>query len=419
MRAWRWLAGVLARAGAARGRAGGFGLVLAGVVLVCAGQGGVVVRAAPMDGLAVLHGGADDQGFELAQGTRRFEFPRDHGPHPSFRHEWWYFTGRLRAAAGEQFGFELTFFRLGVMPPEAGASAIGSTGGAASGWQARQVYAAHFAVTDLSRKAFHARARYAREALGLGMAQGMDQGSPLEVRVQDWSLVALPASAEAGASPAGDAHWRLQADDGDYAIDLDALVAGTPVLNGNGGLSVKAAEPGAASWYYSLPRLPVHGSLKRGGKALAVSGEVWLDREWGSGGLGSGQQGWDWHALQLSDGSALMFYTLRGADGRPDPHSAGTFVGADGRVQSLQAGDVSISATRSWDSPRGGRYPAGWQVRVPGLGLDLAVTPVLADQELATQPRYWEGAVDVKGTRAGQGVGGQGYVELVGYARSK
>ena len=397
MRAWRWLPG------------------LALALATGLGVGAWVARAAPPDGLGALHGGGDDAGFEIAQGARRFEFPQDHGPHPQFRHEWWYFTGRLRAADGEQFGFELTFFRLGVLPPAVASRPATAAADSAVGskWRARQVYAAHFAVTDVAHGVFQADARYAREALGLGLARaGSAAGAAggLEVRVQDWSLLEEPAQGAA-------ARWRLQADDGAYAIDLHAVIAGNPVLNGAGGLSVKADVPGAASWYYSMPRLPLSGTLVRNGRALQVTGEAWLDREWGSGGLGPEQQGWDWHALQLSDGSALMFYSLRGLDGRPDPHSAGSFVAADGRVLALHAGDVRITVIRSWDSPRGGRYPAAWQLRVPALDLALDLVPVLADQELPTQPRYWEGAVDGHGMRAGQAVSAQGYVELVGYAK--
>jgi predicted secreted hydrolase len=69
-----------------------------------------------------------------------------------------------------------------------------------------------------------------------------------------------------------------------------------------------------------------------------------------------------------------------------------------------------------WDSPRGGRYPARWRLRVPELGLNLEVQPLLADQELDLAVRYWEGAVRVRGTRAGSPVSGDGYVELTGYA---
>jgi predicted secreted hydrolase len=48
--------------------------------------------------------------------------------------------------------------------------------------------------------------------------------------------------------------------------------------------------------------------------------------------------------------------------------------------------------------------------------LDLDVRPALADQELDVSFRYWEGAVEIAGTRRGRPVGGRGYVELTGYA---
>ena len=92
----------------------------------------------------------------------------------------------------------------------------------------------------------------------------------------------------------------------------------TPVLNGDAGLSRKADAPGAASYYYSMPRLQATGQLSRDGTSVPVSGLAWLDREWGSGSLGAHQQGWDWFALDLDDGSSLMFYALRDRDGRRD-----------------------------------------------------------------------------------------------------
>jgi predicted secreted hydrolase len=55
-------------------------------------------------------------------------------------------------------------------------------------------------------------------------------------------------------------------------------------------------------------------------------------------------------------------------------------------------------------------------VSVPAVSLSVDVHPVLADQELQVRPRYWEGAVDIAGTRDKLAIGGEGYVELVGYA---
>lgn len=154
----------------------------------------------------------------------------------------------------------------------------------------------------------------------------------------------------------------------------------------------------------------------RNAQRLQVHGLAWLDREWGSGSLGPQERGWDWFGLQLSDGSCLMFYSLRDKDGAQDPFSAGTWVDATGHARPLSRDEVHIEVLAHWTDSGGTRYPSRWRLVLPALGLDLTVSPVLADQELVTSPRYWEGAVDVSGNRSGRTIGGQGYVELVGYA---
>ncbi|MGB5334457.1 MAG: lipocalin family protein, partial [Woeseiaceae bacterium] len=171
-----------------------------------------------------------------------------------------------------------------------------------------------------------------------------------------------------------------------------------------------------ASYYYSITRWLTNGLLRLGGEEFMVSGLSWLDREWSSSALGKDQQGWDWFALQLSDDSELMFYSLRRTDGSQDKYSGGTWVAADGTSRHLKREDVSVSVTDYWTSPEGGTYPAAWRVQIPDLKLALDVNPILADQELFTTVRYWEGAVDVQGLRDGANIVGRGYVELTGYA---
>ena len=402
---------------------GGVGRCVAAALLAGA-LAPVVWAAGPLPAL-----GPGDSAFAQVLGPRVFEFPRDHGPHPGYRQEWWYFTGNLDSGTGERFGFELTFFRYGLVAGEARAGVesgarMSDEAGAESAWRARQVYMGHFAVTDVGRQRFRFAEKVSRGAVGLAGA-----GSPpLRVWVDDWVLE------DVGAGTGQDhGHWKLHAAEEGYELTLDAEALDAPVLNGDHGFSAKSSTPGSASYYYSIPRVAVHGQLIRDGKVLEVRGQAWMDREWGSGSLSLEQQGWDWFALQLRDGGSLMFYSLRGRDGRRDPHSAGTWVSATGEVRPLAADDVHIDVQDYWKNPRGDRYPARWRVRVPAVGVDVEVRPVVADQELSTAPRYWEGAVDVVaiggdgnaahtaegrngGSAAGPGPGGRGYVELVGYA---
>lgn len=348
---------------------------------------------APPSKLSVLLSGEAGDGFARASESRSFSFPEDHGPHPEFRNEWWYVTGNLDDEDGRRFGFELTIFRFALSP---------ATPVSESAWRTNQVYIAHLAVTDAEDDEFYVAQRYSRGAVGLAGAQA----TPLRVWIDDWELVAQN----------GTDTWHLQADDDAIGIDLILAPNKPPVLNGIDGLSQKSADPENASYYYSITRMQTDGRLRIGDKSYNVSGLSWLDREWSTSALAADQVGWDWFALQLDDGTELMFYGLRLRDGSWDRFSAGTFVDAAGDALHLAADNVDIAVLDTWESPAGGNYPSRWLLRIPRLGLDLTVTPVINDQELFTTVRYWEGAVDVKGRRDEQAVTGRGYVELTGYA---
>lgn len=376
----------------------------------------VAIAAAVMT-LSVQTSRAQLSSFAQALTPKPLMFPRDQGPHPGYRQEWWYLTGNLDSASSERFGFELTIFRFALAPyapqptpTHPGVSSQSEPQG--SPWRTRQIYLGHFAVTDVARKRFRFSTKLARGALGLAGARS----NPFQVWIGDWQIGQGTApGARSTQSAAAGGEWRLQAAGQGYVISLTAQPLMSPVLNGERGLSRKSGEPGNATYYYSIPRVSVQGTIVRDGRPLRVHGLAWLDREWGSGSLGPREAGWDWFGLQLGDGSSLMFYSLRDRSGTEDPYSAGTWVDPDGRARPLSRADMRIEVLKHWTDALGTRYPSQWRLVSPALGLDINIHPVLADQELVASPRYWEGAVDVSGTRAGRPIAGRGYVELVGY----
>jgi predicted secreted hydrolase len=363
------------------------------LILALAACGEAPERPATADGDGTLTGalgGDAEGGFARATEPRAFAFPRDHGPHPAYRNEWWYVTGNLRDEAGRRYGFQVTFFRIGLVP-----GAVERP----SAWAANQVWMAHFAVTDVAGERFHDFERFARDGdIGLAGASS----DPVEVWLEDWRL-----------ERRDDGTWRLRASAEGVALDLDLAPRKAPVLQGDAGLSQKSDEPGNASYYYSMTRIAADGTLTLDGAGREVGGTAWLDREWSTSALGPDQAGWDWFALQLDDGSDIMFYRLRRTDGSTDRHSAGIVVAPDGTTRYLAREDVALEVVDRWTSPRGGTYPARWRIEVAGLDAPLTVAPVMPNQELHGVVRYWEGAVDV--LREGSPVG-QGYVELTGYA---
>jgi predicted secreted hydrolase len=338
--------------------------------------------------------------FQPATAGYRYDFPRDHGSHPTYRTEWWYYTGHLQSTNGRAFGFELTFFRRGVPPDEIKTLP--------SKWSVKDLYLAHFAVTDITGKRFHFSEKFSRE--GLGKA-GADE-SRLRVWIDDWRA---EASAELSA-----AHI-LAAHDETHALSLTLQPVKPLVTHGAAGISRKGKEAGQASHYYSFTRLSTTGSLMIGGERFEVSGTSWMDHEFGSAELGTDQVGWDWFSIQLEDDTELMLYRMRRKDGSSDLASSGTAVSPDGRARHLEVTDFQIEATATWTSLESkATYPSRWKLTFPSLDLTLDVVPLLADQELrtsrSTKVSYWEGAVAVTGMKQGRPIKGQGYVELTGYA---
>jgi predicted secreted hydrolase len=423
---------VIALLGAVAGLAGLLALAAWRLGSAAAPPGGAV--AASWQVAAALSAPAAG-GFARALAPRPFSFPADHGPHPGFRTEWWYYTGNLWARDGRRFGFQLTFFRVGLAPPEtATATGLPARGPArTSSWATREVYFAHFAITDVAARRFTASEHWERGAAGLAGARA----EPFRVWVGDWSATeaatgaapGAPAGAAtgnagdtAGATATGTPPMHLSARAGAQALDLLLTGALPPVLEGDHGLSAKGAEPGNASYYYSLPRLTATGTLRLGGgETIAVHGSAWMDREWSTSSLDAGETGWDWFALQLDDGWELMLYRLRrrAGAGLVDPASRATLIAPDGHATVLPPAAWRLAATAFWTSPATGiRYPSAWSLSLPAAGpplLSLTAQPVLPDQELALSFRYWEGAVDLRGTHAGRPVAGHGYVELTGY----
>jgi predicted secreted hydrolase len=340
-------------------------------------------------------GGAEEP-FQKARPGRVWQFPADHGAHPDYRTEWWYWVGQLQSEEGESFGYQLTFFRAALRRPDPQAR---------SAWSLNSIYFAHLAVSDPGRGQFHFREKTGRGALGLSGAEA----GHLKVWIDDWQ-------AEQG----GDT-FRLKARDDNLGLDLSLTPLKPPAWHGEQGFSRKAAGFEAASFYYSMPRLETKGELTLGGRNLKVTGASWMDHEFFTSSMAPGLVGWDWFALQLDDGREVMLYLLRRQDGTLDPASSGTLVAADGKTRHLRLADFQVKATGTWRSPHTQAvYPAGWQVVIPGEGLDLTLTPTLADQEVRAgapaKVSYWEGQVQIQGRREGGHVTGRGYVELTGFA---
>ena len=343
--------------------------------------------------LGIVTSSAD---WRTAQPGWTYQFPRDHGDHPEFKTEWWYFTGNLAAPSGNEFGYQLTFFRQGIGPPS---QDLIST----SRFVTQHLKFAHFALSDIGAEKFRFFQRFSRGAYG---EAGFGSGERL-VWLENWSLVLSPQGS-----------YRLHAEQDDCSIDLELVPSKGPIIHGRNGVSQKAEGEGRASLYYSHTGLRTIGIIRMGDTSTRVEGTSWFDHEWATNQLAPGQQGWDWLSLHLSDGSELMLYQLRSEQGEIDPMSSGTFIGAKGPSIHLTRDDFSMDPIKWWTSPSSGaRYPTTWEIAIPTVGVTLRAEATFNNQELRLRPvTYWEGAVRATGTRDGSKIVGKGYLELTGYA---
>jgi predicted secreted hydrolase len=333
-----------------------------------------------------------NQGWAVALPGYQITFPKDYFPHYQFRTEWWYFTGNVQAADGRAFGYQLTFFRYGYRPPGIGQPVT-------SRFVMNDVKFAHFAVTDVSAGRFHFDSRVSRGAYG---EAGFAEGKKL-AWIDDWELDFSK-------------DFRLKATSKDCGLELALTPERPAVLQGDDGLSQKADGAGHASYYYSITRLKTSGTIKIGGASYQVEGRSWFDREWATNQLTPEQSGWNWFAIQLSDGSDIMIYQMRLRQGGIDSHSNGKWIAADGATAALAADEFQLNPDKYWMSPASkANYPVGWKLTIPKLNLDLEVAPAVEDQELNVSVVYWEGCIRVKGRRDGKPVEGVGYLELTGY----
>jgi len=335
-------------------------------------------------------------GFLAADGTRPLTFPADFGAHSDFRTEWWYYTGNLQTPQGRHFGFELTVFRVGLLPPTAELPVN-------SAWSAREVYFAHFTVSDIENDQFHAFQRYSRPGPGLAGAEA----DPYRVWLEDWNITQTISGS-----------YRLQAQQSGIALDLTLTDEMGVVMHGVNGYSRKGESVTNASYYYSQPRLSAEGTVQVNDESFAVTGLVWKDHEFSTSVLDESQIGWDWFSLQFEDGRALMLFQLRERDGAISESASGTFISADGTPLPLQKSDFQITVLDQWQSPHTqGIYPSSWEVQIDQPNCSLSAEPWMPDQEVNFPPiTYWEGAVKFAGTCDGNPVRGNGYIELTGYA---
>jgi predicted secreted hydrolase len=216
-------------------------------------------------------GSASVTGFTRADGSHSWEFPDDYGPHLDYQTEWWYYTGNLKSEDGRRFGYQLTFFRRGLLPS-------GELVERQSKWGGNQVYMGHFAISDIGDNAHYSFERFSRAAPDLAGSQS----GPFQVWLENWEVVQISSN-----------EWMLYAAQGAVAIELYIKDEKGVIFHGDAGYSQKGVDKGDASYYFSQTRLKSTGNLEINGTKFDVTGYSWMDHEFSTRALSENQVGRD------------------------------------------------------------------------------------------------------------------------------
>lgn len=362
-------------------RAGLTALFLAIVVAGCSDSS----TDAGFAGLAQQVGQVDESGFRQPQPGDILSFPEDWGPHPQHRIEWWYLTANLETSDGDPLGLQWTQFRQALQP-----RSIDSEPPAPGNWPLEVAWMAHGAVS------FDGEHWFAEKLARGDVGHAGATAEPFRVWLDDWRLESVPGSDD----------WRLQVQGDGWAYDLRLSNTGNPIAHGNEGFSAKS-DSGEGSMYFSLVDLQIEGMVTLEDETLEVSGKGWFDREWSSQFLKAGQQGWDWFALHLEGGEKLMAFRLREDEGA---FLSGSWVDAEGDVETLGSDDLTLAPAR-WHESQRGRVPVAWHLKIPQKSVDLTIAAPPGEYWNTGLYPYWESPVSVTGSH-----GGTGYMELTGYS---
>lgn len=319
--------------------------------------------------------------FEPVLPDRTVSLPKDFQFHPEFQHEWWHYFATLEDASGKDYSVQWSFFRIATDEREA------------RGWQSPQIYISNVVVTSATQ--VWKEQRLARG--GIGQA-GMTN-RPFRIWIDNWNWRALGATPFPG---------RLSVETDTFGLELDSVTKGPYVLNGENGYQKKHDLLPIASYNFSAPFLALNGTLALDGVEVEVSGNAWLHKEWGSGLLGEGQQGWDWFVFNLDDGAALSVSRYR--NNHQMPYVFGTLATRSGKVYQLSESDIDIKPLPNSTLLNGRRMPLQWIINVPKYEINLTTRIQRRDMWLPFVIPYWEGPIMASGSHEASG-----FMQLTGY----
>ena len=314
----------------------------------------------------------------------RISFPIDEGRHSSEPTEWWYSSGHLTGeTTGKHYSYMLSYFY----------NPVSSFDG--------------FRIFNISD-----------DDIGLFSDETM---------ALNYTILATDSfNIEADIFMGGTEFWRnktdihgkllpfeyeLSAESSSGALNLEYDALKPPLILADSGFLYQGEAE--YTYYYSLTKNAVSGTITYNGITENVSGTSWIDRQYGTFNPSNGQE-YEWFCVQLSNGMDINIYNVfTSNDEIPDNSTFRIFSAYIDETTQQTTSDFEIERLKYTYMPDSLMcYSQEWRITSSIFNLDLLVSTLHSNSEVQLPFRFYEGSTRVTGTVDGNEVTGIGFAEL-------
>ncbi len=307
-------------------------------------------------------------------------FPVDEGRHTSEPVEWWYTTGHVTgSSSGKHYSYMLSYF-----------------------YYPASIFDG-FRILNVSDD---------------------DQGVFFDdTKALNYTVLATDKlSIEANVFTGGIESWHTKTDmpfeydlsaTGDNAaINLTYDALKPPLILAGTGYYIQGSS--AYTYYYSLTKNTVSGTITFDGTTESVTGTSWIDKQYGTFNPANGHE-YEWFSIQLSNGMDINTNNIFTEDNRvPDTLTYRLFSAYVDETTQYTTSDFEIERLKYTCMPDNEMcYSQKWRITSPIRNVDLVITTLHSNYEVELPFRFYEGPTTVSGTVEGSNVTGVGFAELV------
>lgn len=384
------------------------------------------------------------QGFEAMPEHSTIKLPRDHAPQLRSQVGWHFFVGSGWDAKGEEYGIEMMFFRVALLPPIL-ANSLGISD------IENQVVELQFGISKAGDK------HYQTDPVVVAGTTGLIQLEldPMHYKLGHNEIRANKKGQFFPMSIAAHGIDRGEKDEIELGAELEFSSGKETLMQGANGCM--PCVDGMGTLYYSIPNVVLKSGtiIYKGEKIKLAKGTFWFDHQWGSFGGNPhssvlraanntskpGPAGWDWYMAQFVGNRQITMFAqhskayerfyFQTGEHPPEPmviDVAGKYMD-ENKKTSIIWGKLTIDEwVKSEASPNKKLYPVthtwhpnSWKFsfdnKLPEDIRDFSMTQIVEKGQanfFANGSQYNEGAVILRDDD-GKDIG-RGFAEAVQYA---